>query len=331
MAHLPHPSSCEPAIERCPACGADGATLCHARTFRGKRWGLARCGRCDQHYTTPTPTESELNDFYAGDYHVQLRAEGETDAAFGAKYERYAETIARHLPDGRVVDIGCSTGLFVRMLKDRGYDAEGIELNAESAAWGSARYGVRISTEPIERSGLAPGSLDAILLTDVLEHMRHPGEFLASAARYVALDGFALVTFPDIRSIESLYRAALARFFRREWLFSSCHVPLHVWEFTRPTAERCFERAGFRVVDFRRSQLPPERHASLALRLLDLPTRCLSWPLLGRLAGSQMEFLLQKVRDLPEETLPDSAAGAAHAEGREPPERRTRALIAGGR
>jgi hypothetical protein len=77
--------------------------------------------------------------------------------------------------------------------------------------------------------------------------------------------------------------------------------------------------------------LPPERHASLALRLLDLPTHALSWSLLGRLAGSQMEFLLQKVRDLPEETLPDNAFGAARAEGQEPPEHRTRELIAGGR
>lgn len=315
------------AIQPCPACGSERASLRCARTFRGRQWGMARCATCGLHFTAPAPTDEDIAGFYAGEYHEQLRHEGSTDAAFGAKYRRYAETIGRHRASGRIVDIGCSTGLFVRMLRDRGFEAEGIELNERSAAWGSERYGVRIRTEPIERCGYAPGSLDAILLTDVLEHTRHPGEFLASAATYLAVGGHALVTFPDIRSIESRYRAMLARLLRRDWLWSSCHVPLHVWEFTRETAERCFADAGFRVVEFGRSQLPAERHASPALRLLELPVRCLSAPILGRMLGSQMEFLLEKERDVPTEPFGASMSDVGRRSGVEPPERRALELV----
>ncbi|MDZ4754982.1 MAG: class I SAM-dependent methyltransferase [Phycisphaerae bacterium] len=281
-------------LDRCPACRAPDARMRCQRTFRGRRWTLAQCRRCDLQFTSPVPSPDDLQSFYAGRYHAQLRSAGETDAAFGAKYLRYAATLRRHLPTGRVVDIGCSTGLLVRTLRDSGYEAEGIELNHESAAWGRAHYGAEIHTEALEHC-FAPESLDAVLLTDVLEHTQHPRDFLRDVATRLVPGGFALITFPDIQSIESRYQQLLAQVFRRDWMWSSCHIPLHVWEFTRATAEACFAAAGFRVLELRRSQLPSEPAATLALAALACPLRLLQWAPLARCCGSQMEFVICKV------------------------------------
>lgn len=285
------------ASEKCPGCGSDSARGVHQRTFKGRRWSLARCGDCRLHFTSPIPTQDDLSSFYAGEYHADLRTSGGTEAAFGSKYQRYADTLGRRLTSGRVVDVGCSTGLLVRTLRDRGYDAEGIELNEQSAAWGRAYYGVPIRTDPLERDSYPPESLNAVLLTDVLEHTQHPREFLRTVRGMLVPGGFVLVTFPDIGSLESRYQHMLSRLLRREWMWSSCHIPLHVWEFTRRTAEGCFVGAGFRVVEFRRSQIPHERAASLALRALGAPLRLLDWAPLGRWLGTQMEFVIQKVGD----------------------------------
>ncbi len=283
--------------EPCPACRGSDAEVIWSRPYRNRIWGLARCRACRLHFTVPTPTDEELRSFYAGDYHASLRAGEGTDRAFGPKFERYAERIAEVMrPGGRILDIGCSTGLLVRMLRDRGFDAEGIELNAESAAWGRERYGVRIHTEPIERCGLADGSLDGILLTDVLEHMRHPGDALRGIVRYLALGGRALVTFPDIGSIESRYRRALARVLRRPWLWTCCRAPLHVWEFTPESAQACFAQAGCEVVRFARTHVPTERHRSWALRAIEAPVALIGVPPIARLCGSQMEFVIERTR-----------------------------------
>ncbi len=287
-------------IEPCPACGSDSPRRLHEREFLNRRWTLAHCASCGQHFTSPTPTEADLRAFYAGDYHGELRTEGGSEAAFGEKYRRYADTLARHLQSGRVVDVGCSTGLLVRLLCDRGYQAEGVELNQQSAAWGSAQYGVRIHTQTLDNCGFAQESLDAVLLTDVLEHTRHPMEFLRSVARFLAPNGLVMVTFPDIRSLESLYQRALAKLTGRNWLWRSCHIPLHVWEFTPRTAESCFSAAGFRVVEFRRSQPPFERASSGLVRLAELPIRLLSWATFGRWQGTQMEFVIQRVPETSE-------------------------------
>ena len=278
----------------CPLCEAADARAVHARPFRGRRWSLARCGGCGLHFTAPRPSDADLATFYEGDYHAGLRQPGAAEAAFGAKYRRYADALGRHLRSGRVVDVGCSTGLLVRLLRDRGYDAEGVELNAASAAWGRRHYAVPIHAEPLEAGRYAPGSLDAVLLTDVLEHTRHPAEFLRGVGELLAPGGLVFVTCPDIGSAESRYQYLLSKVFRRDWLWATCHVPLHVWEFTRRSAEGCFAAAGFGVAEFRRHHprrpAPPGR----LLKLLDLPTRPLSWPGLRGWLGTQMEFVLRK-------------------------------------
>ncbi len=276
-------------------CGsASNRTVCE-RPWVGRRWALTQCRACSLNFTAPIPTQEDIVAFYQGDYHSELRTQVGTEKAFDSKYQRYADALGRHLPTGRVVDVGCSTGLLVRKLCDRGYDAEGIEFNAESAAWGRANYDVIIHTKPLEECSYGPESLDAILFTDVLEHTQHPRDYLREAGRRLVRGGVALVTFPDIWSVESRYQYLLSKLLRRDWLWGNCHIPLHVWEFTRATAVACFAGAGFEVVEFRRTQPAPEPVDSLALKLLSAPTKLLSWPVLSSLFGTQMEFVIRKI------------------------------------
>lgn len=297
-------------------CGSSSVEAVHAKEFGGRPWSLARCRRCGLHFTDPRPPLDFLDACYAGDYHAELRTEGGTERAFGAKYRRYADWLSKHLPPGgRVLDIGCATGLLVRMLCDRGCRAEGIELNPRSAEWGREHYGITIRDQPLERCDFAPGSFDAVTLTDVLEHTPHPRDFLADVGRLLVPGGLVLVTFPDISSPESRYFRLIARLTRRPWFWRNCHIPLHTWEFTRATARACFESAGFRVIGFRRNHVNDLGDLSGVQKLLALPTALLGWgPVASRL-GTQMEFLLRKEGE-PRKASGDG--GGAVAADREP-------------
>jgi 2-polyprenyl-3-methyl-5-hydroxy-6-metoxy-1,4-benzoquinol methylase/ribosomal protein S27AE len=291
----------------CPMCGSPSTEVLHHKEFGGKRWSLGRCRSCGLHFTDPRPSEAFLEECYAGDYHAELRTPGGTERAFGDKYQRYADWLGNHLARGRVLDVGCATGLLVRMLCDRGYRAEGIELNPRSAEWGRQHYGVTIHDQPLEHCPYGPGSLDAVVLTDVLEHTLHPRDFLASVGRLLIPGGLVLVTFPDIDSIESRYFRLIAKIARRPWFWRSCNVPLHIWEFTKETAQACFEGAGFRIIDFRRSQVTDLDDLGGIAKLIALPTTVLGWGPVKAKFGTQMEFLLKKTSN--------EAAGAGPASG----------------
>jgi SAM-dependent methyltransferase len=165
------------------------------------------------------------------------------------------------------------------MLRCAGYDAEGIELNAKSAEWGTRQYGIPIQIGTLETllSDDRQYAYDLVTLTDVLEHTVNPLESLILVNEFLKPGGHALVTFPDIRSLKSQIYRLLAKLTRRGWV--TCHIPFHTWEFTQATAIDCFNRAGFSVVAFRRSE-PNENFVDRYLRLFLYPMRILSLEIL---------------------------------------------------
>jgi SAM-dependent methyltransferase len=186
--------------------------------------------------------------------------------------------------------VGCATGLFPKLLTDEGYDATGIEINEESAAWGRQHYGARISVRTLEDLEIPSTPYDLITFTDVLEHTLHPLKALEHAKRLLTNKGYVLVTFPDITSLESLYYNLLRKVLHREWLWVTCHIPLHIWEFTPKTASSLFKKAGFEVVGFRRSYHRIDLDGKL--QVLSFFPRLLS--IAPRLFGTQMEFMLRR-------------------------------------
>ncbi len=191
---------------------------------------------------------------------------------------------------GRALDVGCATGLLPKMLRDAGFEATGIELNATSAVWGSRAYGITIQVGGIEDIG---GRYDLITLTDVLEHTPHPLRALVALREHLTGGGHVLVTFPDIHSLEAHYFRLLSRLFKRDWLWVSCHIPYHVWEFTPATARAVFSSAGFSVKAYRRSNRRAELEGKA--KLLAAPARLLA--LAPSLLGGQMEFILSAARN----------------------------------
>ena len=231
---------------------------------------------------------------YSGTYHADLRvAGGSSERKFQRKYGRYYRLLKPFLTQrGRSLDVGCSTGFFVKLLKDHGFDAEGMEYNTESAAWGSEHYGIPIRVGSLDTVPLADAAYSLISMTDVLEHTLDPQAALTLVARALAPGGLAFITFPDIQSLEARYESTLARVLRRNWLWRSCCIPFHIWEFTPVTARKLFMACGLEVVGFERGQVFPD--FSEKYGFFSLPSAILAFPPLARRIGTQMEFVLRK-------------------------------------
>jgi 2-polyprenyl-3-methyl-5-hydroxy-6-metoxy-1,4-benzoquinol methylase len=85
----------------------------------------------------------------------------------------YQRDIRPHLaPGGRVLDIGCGQGELVRCLAADGFDAWGVDVSPEQVGIAHAAGLDRIALGDFHACLRAAGGWDAVVATDVLEHLR---------------------------------------------------------------------------------------------------------------------------------------------------------------
>lgn len=100
---------------------------------------------------------------------------------------------------GRVLDLGCGQGFYFPLYARLGLTATGVEPDPAprlEAVRKAKALGFCMVDAPAERLPFADASFDALVMSEVLEHLRDPAIALAEAARVLAPGGVLLITVP---------------------------------------------------------------------------------------------------------------------------------------
>ena len=153
-------------------------------------------------------------------------------------------------PPRRVLDIGCATGSTGMMIKEQwpGTYVAGIELNKRAAEKASERIDLVISEKlediDLEAAGIAPDSIDTVILADVLEHMYDPWSTLLRLHPYLTDDAQVLVSIPNVRNLNLLGQIVNGHFpYANEGLLDITHIRF----FTLQEMEKMLRETGYEV------------------------------------------------------------------------------------
>jgi 2-polyprenyl-3-methyl-5-hydroxy-6-metoxy-1,4-benzoquinol methylase len=102
-------------------------------------------------------------------------------------------------PGARILDIAAAQGNFSIALAERGYQVTWNDLRADLADYVRLKQeGGEIHFAPGNAFELEFSSLfDAVLITEIIEHVAHPDDFLAKAAQLVKPGGYIVMTTPN--------------------------------------------------------------------------------------------------------------------------------------
>jgi 2-polyprenyl-3-methyl-5-hydroxy-6-metoxy-1,4-benzoquinol methylase len=152
-------------------------------------------------------------------------------------------------PPRRFVEIGCGTGLTGAEVKRR-YPAavvDGIEYSPAAAAEAASRLD-HVHAGDVGQMDLGalyePGSIDALLLADVLEHLYDPWNLLVRVRPFLAPGAQVIASIPNVRNLALLRELAAGAF---SYVPAGLLDVTHIRFFTRAEILRMFDQTGYEV------------------------------------------------------------------------------------
>ncbi len=179
----------------------------------------------------------------------------------------------KDLPAGAsVADLGCGNGSLLAAFRDRGWKMTGVDISKSGIEIASKQYpdisfSVADATEDLSRLGY--GQYDAVISTEVIEHIILPRKYAANAFRLLKPGGMLVMTTPYHGYLKNLAVGILGNWddhFTALWDFG------HIKFWSVNTLSRLLFESGFDRVEWRGTGRYPHFWKTLAIRAWKSPS-----------------------------------------------------------
>jgi len=233
-------------LAACPLCGGaefDSKFICKDYTVSKENFQIVACRVCQFHFTNPRPADEDLGKYYESEDYVSHS--NTSKGLVNWLYQRVrAFTLRKKLAlvnrlsgKGILVDLGCGTGYFLNTCKQDGWNAIGIEPSPQARKVASEQFGLEVLDEPGLQQ-MKPGSIDAITMWHVLEHVPDLHKRTEELKRILKPGGVLIIAVPNRSSYD-------AQHYGEHW--AAWDVPRHLWHFAPADIARLFEAHGMEV------------------------------------------------------------------------------------
>ena len=210
-------SQCPSGCASRPSLLLRGPDRFHGRT---DLYTLLRCPICSLVWIDSPPAPAEMGLHYGAAYDRSISSTGEATAE---RWRERCATIAKYKQEGRILDLGCSSGSFLSALPRDRWQLFGIEMSHQVAERARARCGATVFVGDVLDANFPPNYFDAITCIHVFEHVYKPKEVLLKIAEWLKPGGIFYTLMPNIDS-------AAFRFFKSYWY--ALELPRHLFHFS---------------------------------------------------------------------------------------------------
>lgn len=209
----------------CPICNTLGPIVLPKFT----RAHLVRCKECGMTYAGLTPTDQELASYYS-----HYPAVEHLSPVTEKRYHELLDRFETFRVNGRLIDVGCGSGLFLQVAAKRGWEVHGTEYGERPIAACKAK-GIRIVEGALDPANYPTGHFDVVCSFEVIEHLVDPSIEMARLNAILRPGGLLYVTTPN-------FNCLARRFSPQNW--NVVNYPEHLMYFTPRTLQRLARRHG---------------------------------------------------------------------------------------
>jgi len=171
----------------------------------------------------------------------------------GSSHRILIELIRRFAPrGGTLLDLGAAGGELGEAVRDQFDSTIGFEYDADRLGQLRSRFD-QVVIADLETVRTLPSNVSAIVLADIIEHLRNSTNLLSMVKRSLNSDGVLFLSVPNIANITVRLGLLFGVFeYRDRGILDFTHLRF----FTMRTIKREIEKAGFRIIAIRGSSVP---------------------------------------------------------------------------
>ncbi|MGN6803463.1 MAG: class I SAM-dependent methyltransferase [Ginsengibacter sp.] len=151
---------------------------------------------------------------------------------------RYAGIMSKYLAPGKVLDVGCAAGFYLKGFEKSGWECMGVEPNETIASYGRNELNLHIVSGDLE-SFQSDEKFDLINLIEVIGSFHDLNKAMEKVQQLLKTGGFVLVESWD-------HRSRIAQLFGKHW-HEYCPPSVINW-FSDKTLKELFEAYGFDLI-----------------------------------------------------------------------------------
>lgn len=241
-------------VKNCPACGSskfNKVLTASDYLVSNESFEIMECNDCSLRFTSPIPDENEIGKYYKSDKYIShaKRITSIFDIVykivriFTLSSKRNIVKRISQKQSGTLLDIGCGTGDFLKIMKQSGWNINGVEVNAGARKLAQTNTGSIIldQTEFFE----SEQKYDVITLWHSLEHLNTLTRFLEKISVSLNANGVVMIAVPNYKSFD-------AEYYKQDW--AAYDVPRHLYHFSFESMVKLMEKLGFGLIEYK--QLP---------------------------------------------------------------------------
>ena len=233
-------------LNNCPVCQSqtfEETLTVKDYTVSQEQFKIVTCKKCGFRFTNPRPDGDAIGEYYKAESYIS-----HTNTSKGLISKIYQEVrkftlkgklnlINRLSPQkGKLLDVGCGTGMFLNVARENGWKVNGIEPDAGARAIAEQTNQIKIKDEVL--LSYQDETFDVISLWHVLEHIHQLNETIEWLKARLSKDGSLIIAVPN-------YESKDASIYQEQW--AAYDVPRHLYHFSQNNIKELFAKHGFEL------------------------------------------------------------------------------------
>lgn len=222
--------------------------LCGSSETRKLFYNIVRCVKCGLVFQNPRPSDTNISEGYRnGEIYISEHIDKSKEKVFKWLLKRI-DSVAEK---GKLLDVGCGKGFFLRKARDIDWDIAGVEISKSMADKVNKELGDVVCEGKLEEAELSSGSFNVVTFWDVLDELTDPIATLDEVRRILKDDGMVF-----IRVRNAWFHVWVTKLLGK--IASLLHLEptfFHLYSFSPKTISKMLKKAGLRDIKVENSIL----------------------------------------------------------------------------